>query len=158
MFHKFTGGMPWTLDTAWKNCASSTDWRNRSWRTDQGIYFPAGTQPELSVHRNSSGYHPVPWYDTSRIFYRWRAGTDCFQTGRLFWKNRRRKTLLYWMGRSQCTEKPDGTGSSDFTRRWTVRSLSAPWGGGFRLCNHRKRPYPLCRTKPDGTCRGIFLF
>jgi GDP-L-fucose synthase len=24
------------------------------------------------------------------------------------------------------TEKPDGTGSSDFTRRWTVRSLSAP--------------------------------
>lgn len=21
-------------------------------------------------HRNSSGYHPVPWYDTSRIFYR----------------------------------------------------------------------------------------
>lgn len=23
-------------------------------------------------------------------------------------------------------KKPDGTGSSDFTRRWTVRSLSAP--------------------------------
>lgn len=64
-------------------------------------------------------------------FYRWRAGTDCFQTGRLFWKNRRRKTLLYWMGRSQCTEKPDGTGSSDFTRWWTVRSLSAPWGEDF---------------------------
>ena len=28
------------------------------------------SQLELSVHRNSSGYHPVPWYDTSRIFYR----------------------------------------------------------------------------------------
>ena len=33
-----------------------------------------------------------------------------------------------------------------------------PMRGGFRLCNQRKRPYPLCRTKPDGTCRGIFLF
>ena len=39
-------------------------------RADQGLYLTVGTKPELSVHRNSSGYHPVPWYDTSRIFYR----------------------------------------------------------------------------------------
>lgn len=37
-------------------------------RADQGLYLTVGTKPELSVHRNSSGYHPVPWYDTSRIF------------------------------------------------------------------------------------------